>query len=101
MPVWEEDPETFMGLKCNFHPHCIFCKAPMELFDTKLLNFSLNDGTPDRNSHAIDVVVYCPECGLRTIFGVAISPEHAKKTLDNILELAKERGLVQKATAKT
>jgi hypothetical protein len=86
MSVWEEDPTTFSGLKCNFHPHCPWCKLPMELFDIKLLHFSINDGTPDLNSNAIDVNLYCLKCGYKDVFGVAISVEHGKRMKDTLLK---------------
>ena len=91
MSVWEEDKLSYSGLKCNFHPHCIWCKVPMELFDIKLLRFSTDDGTPNQNSNAIDVVLYCPECGHTHIFGVAISAEHWEKMKNKILKGIKDK----------
>jgi len=86
MSVWEEDSTTFSGLKCNFHPSCPWCKLPMELFDIKLLNFSTDDGTPDKNSNAIDVVMYCSECGYIDIFGVAINAKHGKEMKNKLIK---------------
>jgi len=86
MSVWEEDKLSYSGLKCNFHPRCFFCDLPMELFDIKLLHFSIEDGTSDENSNAIDVVVHCPECGYTDIFGVAISAKHWEKVRNKLLK---------------
>ena len=58
----------------------------MVLFDFKLLRFSTDDGTPDENSNAIDVVMYCPECGYAHVFGVAISARHWKEMRDKLLK---------------
>lgn len=91
MSVWEEDKLSYSGLKCNFRPRCIWCDVPMELFDIKLLRFSTDDGTSDENSNAIDVVLYCFECGYSDIFGVAISPEHGKKMKNKILKGIKNK----------
>lgn len=85
MSVWEEDKSSYSGLKCNFRPHCIWCDIPMELFDIKLLHFSTADGTLDKNSNAIDVVLYCPGCGWTDVFGVAVSAEHGKKLKDKFI----------------
>lgn len=91
MSVWEEDELSYSGLKCNFHPHCIWCDIPMKLFDIKLLHFPTNDGTPNWNSNAIDVVMYCPECGYIDVFGVAISAKHGKEVKDKFIKGIKEK----------
>lgn len=92
MSVWEEDSTTYSGLKCNFHPLCIWCKLPMELFDIKLLKFALdNSKSIERNSNAIDVVMFCPHCGYADTFGVAVSAEHGKKIKDKILKGIEEK----------
>ena len=91
MSVWEEDELSYSELRCNFHPHCIWCNIPMELFDIKLLRFSTYDGTPDENSNAIDVVLYCPECGHPDVFGVAISAEHGERIKNKLLKGIKDK----------
>lgn len=85
MSVWGEDKLSYSELRCNFHPRCIWCDVPMELFDIKLLHFSTGDGTPDLNSNAIDVVMYCTKCGYIDVFGVAVSAEHGKRMKNKLL----------------
>lgn len=86
MSVWSESKDSYSGLQCNFKPHCIWCDLPMKLFDIKLLKFSIPDGTEDKNSNAIDVVMWCEECGFTDVFGVAVSPEHRQRIEDKILK---------------
>ena len=86
MSVWEEDKLSYSELKCNFHPRCIWCDVPMELFDIKLLRFSTDDATPNLNSNAIDVVLYCLGCGYTDVFGVAVSAKHGKKIKNKLLK---------------
>ena len=92
MSVWEEDSTTYSGLKCSFHPHCIWCKSPMELFDIKLLNFSLDTTiSTEKKSNAIDVVMFCLECGYADTFGVAVSAEHGQGMREKIIKGIKEK----------
>jgi hypothetical protein len=80
MSVWNEDPDTFMGLSADFVPWCFFHRdLPhiMQTVDAKLLNFKLHpDDSDEPWSYATDVVNRCPYCGVDDIYGVAITPEH-------------------------
>lgn len=102
MSVWQEDETTYSGLKCNFHPHCIWCNLPMELFDIKLLDFPLDSTkSKEHNSHAIDVVMYCPGCGYNDVFGVAVDTKHWQGMKEKIDKGIKEKTFTHVALEKT
>jgi len=84
MSYWDVDDKSFLGLKANFEPKCMFCDSVMGLHNAKLLNFD----TPgnDLHSHAIDVETWCPGCGHLYTFGVAISKEHFEKSVESVQE---------------
>lgn len=91
MSVWEESKDSYSGLQCNFQPRCIWCDLPMQLFDIKLIQFLIPDGMQDRRGNAIDVVMWCENCGFTDVFGVAVSQKHRKKIEDKIIEGIKEK----------
>ena len=74
--LWGGDEDVTTGLKCLFTPQCRHCHVSMEFWAGKPLNFEINDGTGERNSYALDVTMWCPECGYLDLFGVPISKEH-------------------------
>jgi len=84
MGHWVEDDESLTGLTCDFIPKCLYCNAPMNPDTVKLSNFQINDGTGEKNAHATDVEVCCPDCGCWITFGVAISKERFEKTTKNL-----------------
>jgi len=97
MSIWFEDDKSESGLGCNHIPQCIFCQqnpkaksADMDIYDIKLLNFSLDrlgKKHREKNSYAIDVVMYCPRCGWQKTYGVAVSKEHGLKAREFFHEL--------------
>ena len=87
---WEEDWTAKMGLRCKFHPKCYFCGARLRLFDTGLLDFPLDENKPEKRSHAVDCNFMCPECGWRSIFGVAVSKKHWGRLLKMLEKMAKD-----------
>jgi len=74
--LWAGDTSTISGLMCLFQPICEFDGAKMELGMYKPLEFGINDGSKKKNAHAVDVVMICPECGFKDVFGVAVSKAH-------------------------
>jgi hypothetical protein len=74
--LWGGDEEVTTGLKCLFTPQCKFCHVGMEYWQSVPQRFSINDGTGETNSHALDVLMWCPKCGHLNLFGVAVSKEH-------------------------
>lgn len=74
--LWAGDENVTTGLVCKFTPKCEFCDVAMEFWSAKPAKFAINDGTNEKNSHALDVIMWCPECGYISLFGVAISKEH-------------------------
>jgi len=74
--LWVGDESVTTGLKCLFTPTCALCETSMEFANAKPQNFAINDGTGKKNAHALDVLMWCPECGCIEIFGVAVSKEH-------------------------
>lgn len=106
-PKWEEVPDTFSGLQCNFVIRCPMCRTetPMTLFDIKNLNFNVGDLKPIQDSeefllhpkrtssHAVDVAMMCMECGYHDIFGVAIGYDHSVRNWQNVAsEIEKRTG---------
>ena len=89
---WVVSDDTYMGLVAEFIPMCPYHEEEeMKFVESKLLKFALEyEGDPD--SHAVDVVVMCPECGYTDVFGVAISKEHWDKVQGKITESVKEGG---------
>lgn len=102
-PKWEEDPTAFSGLQCNFELLCPFGHGHMDLFDVKFLNFDV--GNPDKVhedkdnflihpsktlSHAVDVAMFCMDCGYHDIFGVAIDYNHSLRNYKNLKGHIKE-----------
>jgi len=85
MPHWkiDEDNGSFSGLEADFKPVCKHCKTEMSAVALKLFCFPLNE--PDwwekgiKNGHAIDVEVWCPNCGYWEPFGVACPKDHWEK----------------------
>ena len=64
----------------------------MDLFDMKLLKFAFDDTeSTERSSNAIDVVMFCPECGFADTFGVAVSAKHGKRMRETIIKGIEER----------
>lgn len=100
MSYWDEDSESWMGLKANFQPMCLFGHGEMALHSAKLLNFSLEQDPEKRTSHAIDVVMRCPYCGYLDIFGVAIDRAHWERTRDKIEEYKNQHGFYIQYTEK-
>ena len=80
MQYWDEDkdPEITMGLRCNFPITCPFHggKTIMGIHDAKVFKFFLDKEQLRPESHAIDVVMVCPECGYIEIYGVAVTDDH-------------------------
>ena len=74
--LWAGDEDVTTGLKCLFTPQCRFCNTGMEFWEAVPQNFEINDGTGEKNSHALDVTTWCPKCGHMNLFGVAVSKEH-------------------------
>jgi len=74
--LWGEDGTTISGLACLFQLLCKFDGTPMALGLYKPTKFAINDGTNEKNSHAIDVTLICPKCGFKEMYGVAISKKH-------------------------
>jgi len=100
MQYWEETTDdSFMDLRCNFPIICPFHgeKTVMKLSDSKLFKFFLQADTSRDESHAIDVVCRCPDCGYMDIYGVAVSDEHywriyerIKDYITDVIEEAKQ-----------
>jgi len=93
MGCWQEDPTAKFGLRCTFHPKCPFCKTPLRVLTTNLLDFKL-DEEQEINSHALDVDFMCPACGYLDIFGVAISEEHWGRILKLLADLMEKEEAV-------
>jgi hypothetical protein len=74
--LWAGDDESCVGLRCLFIPKCEFCGTSMIVWCCKPIKFKINDGGDTPNSHAVDVEMWCPECGYWEAFGVAVSKEH-------------------------
>lgn len=74
--LWGGDESVTTGLVCLFVPKCMHCGTNMEYWSSELRKFEINDDTDKKNSHALDIVMWCPECGHINLFGVAISKEH-------------------------
>ena len=74
--LWAGDDGITTGLKCLFTPQCKFCDVGMQFWSVTPQKFAINDGTKEKKSHAMDIVIWCPECGYINIFGVAVSKEH-------------------------
>ncbi len=102
MSVWEEDNSAYVGLRCNRIPYCPICfmngkKNVMELWDAKLLHFSLSNQDTKTDSNAIDVVTYCRYCGYQDIYGVAVRKEHREKIKSKVDEdIRSDKVLVKK-----
>jgi len=98
----DDDPSCFMGLKTTHQFTCLFCNADMQVHDVKLMEFSLR-GDERKDSHAIDVVLWCSRCGYIDIYGVAVSEEHWARAKSKILELMEKNEyvyLISKETIK-
>jgi len=74
--LWAGDEDATFGLMCLFTPQCRFCDVGMEFWLATPQKFAINDGTDKKNSHAVDIMMWCPECGHINLFGVAVSKEH-------------------------
>ena len=74
--LWAGSEDDYLGLECLFWPECCHCEEKMEFWAAKPIRFSINDGDDIPRSHAIDIEVRCPKCGLWEPFGVAVSKEH-------------------------
>ena len=74
--LWAGDDKITTGLKCLFTPQCAFCDIGMQFWSVTPQKFSINDGTKEKKSHAMDIVLWCPECGHINLFGVAVSGDH-------------------------
>ena len=74
--LWAGDEDVTTGLQCLFTPKCIHCDVAMEFWSAKMAKFAINDGTDEKNSHACDILMWCPQCGYINLFGVAVSKEH-------------------------
>ena len=84
---WSEtNDDSFMDLQCNFDFTCPFHGegSTMVLHDSKLFKFNLDKDKERDLSHAIDVVVRCPDCGYIDIYGVAVSDEHYGRIYERI-----------------
>ncbi len=92
--LWEEDPTAVMGLRCKIHPKCQFCGTPESLFSTKLIDFEL-DYTSKVRGQAIDVMLYCTECGYIDTFGVAIDRKHWEAKRKLIMEMMEKLDCVR------
>ena len=101
MQYWEEtNDDSFMDLKCNFDFRCPFHgeESVMVIHDSKLFKFELDKDSGRDMSHAIDVVVRCPDCGYIDVYGVAVSNEHygriyerIERYIDVLIKEAKQR----------
>ena len=95
---WEEtNDDSFMDLQCNFPLYCPFHgeSTIMKLSDSKIFKFFLDADTTRDESHAIDVVVKCPDCGYQDIYGVAVSDKHYWRVYERIKKYIAE--LVEEA----
>ena len=85
--LWEEDEKYFLGFKSLFTPKCMICGTNMTLWKVYAQNFAINDGTDEKNSHALDIVLWCPECALTNIFGLAFSKEQYELIAERLKDL--------------
>ncbi len=86
MKYWEDGDfkGSKLGMTAKFVPTCPFhTNIGMILKNCKALHFSLR-GDDDWDSHALDVVMTCPECGYIDLFGVAISEEYHTKITEMV-----------------
>lgn len=87
MRLWTEDETTLTGLCALFIPKCKLCGTEAQFLIAKASHFEINDGTGEKNSHHCDIEMWCPNCYLWWVYGVAISPEHHKR-INKIFEEA-------------
>jgi hypothetical protein len=69
------------------------CGTPESLFSTKLIDFPLDNG--NAIGHAIDVMLYCKECGYIDTFGVAIDRKHWEDKRKLVLDMMKDLKCVE------
>ena len=85
--LWENDEKYVFGFRCLYTPKCKLCDSDLILWSASPQKFSINDGNDEKNSHSLDVVLWCPECGFTNLFGLAFSEEHYELVGNRIKEL--------------
>ena len=85
--LWENDEKYVFGFRCSYTPKCKLCDSDLILWSASSQNFSINDGNDEKNSHSLDVVLWCPECGFTNLFGLAVSKEKYDLIKERIVQL--------------